>query len=65
MKIQRNNVTLNITKPEVHFDTSKLAEAEKKKVNEKKALLIATGVVAAVSTIVSQILKLRKRIKKK
>ncbi|MBQ6381635.1 MAG: hypothetical protein IJJ41_08585 [Clostridia bacterium] len=65
MKIERNNVAVEVNRPAINFDPEVMEQVEKKQVNKAKALLVATVVFAAVTTLYSNVRKVRKKFKKK
>ena len=65
MTVEKNNVKLEVTKPTINFDAYDLEQAEKEKLEKQKKLIIATTALASAAIILSNVLKLSKKLKKK
>ena len=65
MTVEKNNVKVEVTKPTINFDAYDLEQAEKEKLERQKKLIIATTALASAAIILSNVLKLSKKLKKK
>ena len=65
MTVEKDNVKVEIAKPEINFDAYDLEQAEKEKLEKQKKLIIATTALASAAIILSNVLKLSKKLKKK
>ena len=65
MAVKVDNVKLEVNRPKINFDAYKLDKAEKEKLEKEKKWIIATTVFAVVTAVVSNALKLRKRLKQR
>ena len=65
MTVEKNNVKVEVTKPTINFDAYDLEQAEKEKLEKQKKLIIATTALASAAIILSNVLKLSKKLKKK
>lgn len=65
MKIEKNNIKLEVNKPEINFDEFKLEQAEKEKLDKQKAKLIIVGALSAISAVAIKVYKAKNRHNKK
>ena len=64
MAIEIRDLKLEANKLDVNFDETKLSEAEKKKLQNKKLLIIGTTALTVGAAVASKLLKLNKKVKK-
>ena len=65
MAVKIDNVKLEVNRPKINFDAYKLDKAEKEKLEKENKWIIATTAFAVVTAVVSNALKLRKRLKQR
>ncbi|MBE6819182.1 MAG: hypothetical protein E7517_08525 [Ruminococcaceae bacterium] len=64
MEIKVDNVQAKVNAPKVNFDTMKLEEKEKELLKKKKIIIAASTALTIGAVVVSNALKLQKKIKK-
>ncbi|MBR0414571.1 MAG: hypothetical protein IJI67_05845 [Clostridia bacterium] len=65
MEIKINGVQAKVNTPKVNFDTMKLEEKEKEMLNKKKLIIAASTALTIGAVVVSNALKLQKKLNKK
>ena len=65
MAIDIKDVKLEANKLDVSFDDMKLSEAEKKKLQKKKLLIIGTTALTVGAAVASKLFKLNRKVKKR
>ena len=65
MAIEFKDMKLEANKLDVNFDDMKLSQAEKKKLQNKKMLIIGTTALTVGAAVISKFLKLNRKVKKR